>query len=406
MFYFIVGYRNIIKHFRRSLITMIPVIVGMISCLLTQGLFHWNLNQLKESMIHNGIGHYQLFAAGYSQSGNDDPYKYLIADPTPVIKELRKISEVELVTPRMAFSGILSSGDKSTVVAGEAGNPENEIKLNSYARLKQGTRLRSARPYGLIIGAGVARKISTKTGDTLTLMSNMINGGINAVDLEVVGITDSGFADLDQVSVMTSLGVAQELLDIDQSVQKMVILLKRTRDTRIVLPKIVAISKKYHLEYKSWDTLAEFYQSVKLMYDVVFYVIILIVLAIVTFVISNTVNMNINDRFHEIGTIRAIGTRRIQVAWLFIVESLLVGIGGGIIGLILSYLFIGFTELIGGLPVVIKSSSGQVVALHVFFHPELTTIIFCLVLFSLVAIVAAINPSRRASKLSITDALR
>jgi putative ABC transport system permease protein len=402
MFYLSAGFRNIIKNFRRSLITMISVIIGMTSCLLIHGFFNWNINELKESMIHNGIGHYQLYAAGFSKFGTDDPYKYLIKDATPILKELRSIPEIELVTTRMAFSGILSSGDKSTVTFGEAGNPENETKLNAYSGLISGTNLSSAKPDGLIMGDGVATKLSAKIGDTLTLMGNMKDGGINAVDLELTGITHSGFSDLDNMSVTAPLGVIQNLLNIDNSVQKIVVLLKNTKDTKKILPKIVEISKKYQLEYKNWETLAEFYQSVKLMYDVVFYIIILIVLAIVTFTISNTVNMNINDRVREIGTIRALGTRRIQVALIFIVESSLIGIIGGFIGLIISYLFIGVTELIGGIPVMIKGAE----LMHIFFRPDLTAIVICMALFSLVAMLASIIPSRRASKISITEALR
>jgi putative ABC transport system permease protein len=403
MFYLRLGFKNIIKNFRRSLITMISIIIGMTSCLLTYGFFNWNINELKESMIHSGIGHYQLYSKGFSKFGSDDPYKYLIKDVDPILKELRSIPGIELVTTRMAFSGILSSGDKSTVTIGEAGNPDNETKLNAYSGLQSGTNLSSGKPNGLIMGDGVARKLSAKMGDTLTLMGNMKDGGINAVDLELVGITHSGYSDLDNMSVSTSLGVIQNLLNIDHSVQKIVVLLKNTKDTKKTLSKIIQICKKYQLEYKDWETLAEFYRSVKLMYDVVFYIIILIVLAIVTFTISNTVNMNLNDRFREIGTIRALGTKRIQVALIFIVESLLLGVIGGFIGLVISFIFIGFTELIGGIPVMIK---GTAQPMHIFFHPDVAAIVICMTLFSLVAMLASIIPSQRASKISISEALR
>jgi putative ABC transport system permease protein len=405
MFYLIIGFRNIIKNLRRSLITMIPIIVGMIACLLTHGFFNWNMNALKESMIHKGIGHYQLFAAGFSKFGNDDPYRYLIQDAAPILKELRRIPEIELVTTRMAFSGIISSGDQSTVALGEAGNPESETKLNSYSGLKRGTNLSSGKPDGLIMGDGVARKLSAKVGQTLTLMGNMKDGGINAVDLELIGITHSGYSELDNMAVTVSLGVIQNLLNIDHSVQKIVILLKNTKDTPKILPEIRRIAQKYKLEYQDWQTLAEFYRSVKLMYDVVFEIIILIVLAIVIFTISNTVNMNLNDRIREIGTIRALGTKRIQVALIFIAESWLIGIMGGFAGLAGSYLFIGVIELMGGLPVRVNGSE-QSVLMHIFFRPELIVIVSCLALFSLVAVLAAIPPSRRASKIAITDALR
>ncbi len=405
MFYLKIGYRNIIKNYRRSLITMTSIIIGMVACLLTHGFFNWNINELKESMIHNGIGHYQLYAAGYSKYGNDDSYQYLIPDTAPIMRELGRIPQVELVTARMTFSGILASATQSTVVTGEAGNPENEKKLNSNSYLVKGSYLNNKEPDGIMIGNGVAKKLSVKIGDTLTLMGNMRDGGINAVDLKLVGITRSGYSELDNLSVVTSLSVIQNLLGIDNSVQKMVILLKDTGDTSGMVPSLTRISKKYHLEYRNWESLAEFYHSLKLMYNVVFDIIIFIVLAIVVFTISNTVNMNLSERFREIGTIRALGAKRGQVAWIFIVESLLLGLIGGLIGLLISYLLIGLTELIGGLPVVIHGTQKPVL-MHVFFHPTLAGIIVCMVLFSLVAMAASIFPSRRASRISITEALR
>ncbi len=403
MFYLKIGFRNIVKNFRRSFFTMIPTIIGMIACLLTQGFFNWNMNEMKETMIRNGTGHYQLYAVGFSEFGNDNPYQYLIKDVDPIIKELRRISGVELVTTRMAFNGILSSGEKSTVVMGEAGNPENEIKLNSYSSLIKGIVLSKKKPNSLIIGEGVAKKLSANIGDILTLIGNMKDGGINAVDLELTGITKSGYLDLDNVSASTALIDIQNLLNIDKDVQKIVVLLKKTDDMKKNLPKIEEIADKFKLEYKDWETLAEFYQSLKLMYDVVFYIITLIILAIVTFTISNTVNMNINDRVREIGTIRAQGTRRIQVALVFIVESALLGIIGGFIGVIISSLFIGFIQLIGGFPVML---SGTEQPIRIFFHPDMTTILLCMLLFSLVGILASIIPAYRASKISITEALR
>jgi putative ABC transport system permease protein len=304
---------------------MLSIVIGMTACLLTHGFFNWNSSMLKESMIRGGIGHFQLFTKGFSKSGSDDPYNYLIKDAGPVINELRRIPGVEIVTARMAYNGILASGEKSSVTMGEAGNPDIESRLNAYQGIIDGTNLSSSIPGGIILGEGLAKKLSAKIGDTLTLMGNMKGGGINASDFTVAGITRSGFADLDNMSSTAGIGAIQGLLNLDQSVQKIVVLLKNTGDTPKILPKIAEISVRYNLEFKVWDSIAEFYQSVKLMYDAVFTIIIIIVLGIVTFTISNTVNMNLYDRFREIGTIRALGTKRSQVALIFISESFLTG---------------------------------------------------------------------------------
>ncbi|MGC8765105.1 MAG: alpha/beta fold hydrolase [Brevinematia bacterium] len=401
MFYIKIGLRNIIKNFRRSLITMFSIIIGITACLLTQGFFRWNGDALKESMIRSGIGHYQLYRKGFSMHGNESPFDYLIEIPEKIEKEINNIEGLELVTTRLQFNGILSSGKKSTIVSGEAGIPENELKLNAYATLIEGDTLTSKKQNGIIIGSGVARKLSAKVGDTLTLMCNMRGGGINAGDFVVSGISKTGYNEVDNVFVSANIKNIQAILNTGKSVQKIIILLKKTSNTQNVIDKIKEICKKYNLEYRTWEELAEFYKSVKMIYDAIFVIIILIVLFIVTFTISNTVNMNIYDRIREIGTIRAVGTRRIQVAGIFIVESGLIGIIGSILGLLVTYAFIISTELIGGLPVIVR---GEIT--RVFFKPGLKDILICVFLFTVVAIIASLHPSYKASKISITEALR
>ena len=405
MFYLKIGFRNIIKYRRRSFITMIAIIISMIACLLTHGFFNWYMSEQRESMIRQGVGHFQLYALGFSEFGNDDPYSYLVHDPESILKDLWGLPEIELVTARMRFNGILALGDKSTVVIGEAGDPRYETKLGSYQGLISGVGLIQESDEEIIVGEGVANKLSAKIGDTLTLMGTMTDGGINAVDLELSGIKRSGYSELDDTSISASLTSIQDLLYTGDGVQKLIVLLKDTSDVERISPKIQEICSKYGLEYERWETLAQFYLSLKLMFDVIFYVIILIILTVVTFTISNTINMNLNDRFRDIGTIRALGTKRRQVAMIFIIESLLLGLIGGIIGLIICCLFIGITELVGGIPLTI-GGNGQPITINVFFRPEASMVILCLALFTLVAAIASIFPSRKAAALSISEALR
>ncbi len=405
MFYIKIGIKNIIKNFRRSFITMISIIIGIMASLLTEGFFRWNGDSLREYTIRSGTGHFQLYKKGYLKHGSETPYSYLIENPSEIEKEIKSIGNIKLVTSRIQFSGIISSGKKSTVVSGEAGISENEQKLNTYSGVVEGKPLSSDKPDGIIIGCGVAKKISSRLSNTLTLMCNMKDGGINALDFTVVGISKTGFNEVDNIFATAHLEYIQSLLNVEKGVQKIIVILEKTSDAKTLVSKIEELCKKYGLEYKTWEKLADFYNSVKIIYDAIFVIIILIVLFIVTFTISNTVNMNVYDRIREIGTIRALGTKKTQVAGIFIAESGLIGIIGSIFGLVLTYSFILFTELIKGLPVFIKSG-GKYEITRVFFRPDLITIISCFVLFTLVTIVASLIPSYKASKISITEALR
>ena len=61
-------------------------------------------------------------------------------------------------------------------------------------------------------------------------------------------------------------------------------------------------------------------------------VVIILMLFIVTLSVANTMNMAVLERIGEIGTMRALGTRRGGVLQLFILEGLILGIVGGILG--------------------------------------------------------------------------
>lgn len=405
MFYFKIGFRNVKKNLRRSLLTIISIVIGMVSILLTRGFFNWHLDNQRELVIRNGIGHFQLYKKGFLEYGTENPNDYYITDVRPIFDELRQNEGIELVTARVALSGILSSGERTTVVAGEAGIPEDEFKLNTYSGIVMGDRLKDETLSGVVIGSGVAKRLSAAIGDTLTLIVYMNDGVINAVDLELTGIKSSGVPELDNSIIATHLATAQELLNIDSSVRKIIVLLKNTKDAPKMVSKIDEICKKYELEYKEWKDLADYYNSLQLMFDAVFYVIILIIMFIVTFTISNTVNINLNERIREIGTIRAMGTKRSDIVKIVIIENGLLGIFGGIGGLIIGYLMIGFNELIGGVPVQL-TISGQSIWVNLFFRPDLVTILMSMAFFVLTAVVAAVFPARKASKIAVTEALR
>jgi putative ABC transport system permease protein len=69
-----------------------------------------------------------------------------------------------------------------------------------------------------------------------------------------------------------------------------------------------------------------------------------IIALIIILTISNTQTMSVLERTTEIGTIMAIGLRRSEVLRMFIIEGILIGIFGGIVGITL--LGYGIAEII------------------------------------------------------------
>ncbi|MFO7793495.1 MAG: ABC transporter permease [Candidatus Nanohaloarchaea archaeon] len=112
--------------------------------------------------------------------------------------------------------------------------------------------------------------------------------------------------------------------------------------------------------------------------------------------IMNTMYMSINERTQEIGVLKAIGASKRQIRMLFLIESGLIGLIGGIIGVLIG---IGISEI-----VVYAASEFSPVAIARGYSPGL--IIGALGFATLLGLISGYLPSRRASNLDPADALR
>ncbi|HLC50380.1 MAG TPA: ABC transporter permease [Candidatus Nanoarchaeia archaeon] len=126
-------------------------------------------------------------------------------------------------------------------------------------------------------------------------------------------------------------------------------------------------------------------------------ILIALISMVVAFVnIMNTMYTSIIERTKEIGVMKAIGARNNDILMIFVVESALIGLIGGALGV-----FLGF---------LISSAGGSIAAANGFalLKPAfpLSLIIGCLLFSLFVGAAAGYLPARRASKLRPVDALR
>jgi len=116
--------------------------------------------------------------------------------------------------------------------------------------------------------------------------------------------------------------------------------------------------------------------------------------------IINTMTISLLERTHEIGIMKAIGASNYDIRKLFIFESALIGLIGGVVGVGIAVAFGSAFNFILNLLI---QSTGQ--ELDVFVTP----IKFALVMIGIAALIstfAGIYPTSRAQKLAPIDALR
>ncbi len=109
-----------------------------------------------------------------------------------------------------------------------------------------------------------------------------------------------------------------------------------------------------------------------------------------------TLLASVLERTREIGILRSIGMLRSQVSRVVVIESMLLGLIGGVLGAGAGVI-IGWMSLEGFL----KGDYGASMQ----YHPSYISIFWAIVLSTLLAALAGIYPARRAAKTNIVEAL-
>ncbi len=115
----------------------------------------------------------------------------------------------------------------------------------------------------------------------------------------------------------------------------------------------------------------------------------------------NTLTISLIEKTREIGIMKSLGTTKKDIRKIFITEALLIGVIGGIVGMILSFLLAEFLN--ASIFALAKSTGNTPVQLFVF---PIQLIIVAFLLSILISFLTGAYPSRRASKISALNALR
>ena len=416
--------RNIFRNKRRTGLTLTAIVCGSVALILFGGFIQANYQGLRESTINSRLGHIQIFQAGFQENRARAPEKFLLS-PQSIKKInliLEEISGVEIVTARLEFSGLLSNGRTSIAVIGIGGEVEKEAEMSVGLTLIDGESLFEDDEDEVLMGKGLAASLHARPGDVLTLLASTSDGAINAVDVVVAGIFESFSNEYDERAMRMNLQHTESfsneydkrmrmnlqhtrfLLD-NEGVTNMVVLLDETARTEAVAKQLAILFQQAELqvEIKTWSELAPFYHAVVRLYDGLFGFLQLIVMVIVFLGIANTMTMSVMERTPEIGTIRALGTRKKGVVALILLEGTLLGALGGVIGILLGVVT---ARLVTAGQFMMPPPPGSSIGFPIIIRIVPSVLAVGFLLAAGAALLSSIYPALKAARLKIVDALR
>ncbi len=396
------AWRNLIRNARRSAFGFVTIAVGVFGLSMAGGFIEDVFEQLGEATISAQSGHLQIALEGYWEGGAGRPEDYLIAQPNELKSAIAADGRVAEVMGRLSFSALLSANNLELAVEGEGVEPWPEGRLGARLALLQGRNLAADDGVAAALGEGVAKHLGVGAGDFVTITAPTLDGAMNLLELEVVGVFRSFSKEFDDRTVRLPLPVAHELVQAD-SVNTIVVQLKDTGQTTEVLHAVAARLDGRGLEVEPWYRLSDFYANTEQLYARQFGFLKVIALVLVVMSVVNSLNMTVFERMAEFGTMRVLGNRRRDVGRLIVIEAALLGLLGALAGVLLSIVGGAVVSSVG-IPMPPPPNMEAGYTARILLTPR--------VLFEATAIgaisslLAALLPAWRAGRVPLAEALR
>lgn len=402
--------RNLSRNRRRTLLSLAVIAAGSVAILLTTGFVLFSFRGLEHALIHGGLAHLEIVRADALTEGAfrlDRPVSQGLDEWEAVRAEAAALPGVAAVAPNLHFMGVAQAADRSASFAGVGVEPGAESRMGFGTKMRGGEPLPDEAPEEgadrVLLTVGLADSLGVAVGDWVTLLGLSPEGMLNALDVEVAGLYTTGIQDLDTRLLKVHLTTAQRLLQTAR-VSDLLVLLEedaamtatgRTLETRFA-------DREPPLALVTWRERAPYFDQVRNLYLGIFYFLGSVIFVLVVLSTSNTLMMTVMERVREIGTLRAVGTSRSQIAGIFLAEALWLGLFGGLLGDLVGFLA---TLGINALKLKMPAPPGAVdpIDLQLAIVPE--AFVGVVLLMMVVLAVSAVVPITKATRLQVVEAL-
>lgn len=266
-----------------------------------------------------------------------------IHNALPIIKYLEENKNIRGVLPQVKtqifyIAGSIELGGNLTGI-----KPIDEAQLfnmSDYIVEGSAEALQST-DNGILLGIGIAKKMSLKIGDRVQL--SPINGGI--FPLKIVGIFQSGIADLDAVQSFANIKTVQRILGKAQNYITDINI--KLYDIEEAFPLAKQIEKQFMLTAIDIKTANAQFETGTTIRNLITYAVSITLLIVAGFGIYNILNMLIYEKMNDIAILKAIGFSGKDVQLIFMSQAMIIGFVGGVLGLAIGF---GLATLISTVP--------------------------------------------------------
>ncbi len=323
-----------------SAVSMLGIAVGVMALIAVMSVMNGFQGDLQERIL-GMVSHATIQSVGDSIANWQGALQQAQADP-------HVLGAAPYIESQVLMQGRRRSG---AVIRGVL--PDMEPKVSNIADKMVKGHLDDLKPgaYGIVLGNELAMMLGVDVGDKVTVYTSEINitpvGGVARFKrFDVVGIFSVGFAEYDTGVAVMHMDDAEKLFQTDgpSGIRlKLDDMLRAWPITRVLAERL---PQAYRIT--TWEQgHANFFSAVK-MEKLVMFIILSLIVAVAAFNLVSTLIMLVTDKQADIAILRTLGISPNSVMGIFMVQGVIVGTFGILLGVI------GGVLLALNIPVMVK----------------------------------------------------
>ncbi|MBI5031415.1 MAG: ABC transporter permease [Chloroflexi bacterium] len=399
------AWRNIWRNWRRTLIAIIAIVLGLTLMLLMDGVIVGSITASFGNFIKLQGGNVQIHAPGYRERAERLPL-YPLENANVIVQAAQAQPEVVAASRRINTSGMVSSREGTFPVAIVGIEPEQEAPVSLIAgKINQGRYLTSRDEDMILVGKALAQRLDITVGDRIELVGRATHEQTRRRTMTIIGIFNLGLGEIEKRVVYVSLAEAQALFDLRDQATEVVVMLKDVGQEEQTVAVLQAALPPYEVD--SWKTVNPEMRQTEQRHKETLGMLGFVVLLIAGIGVLNLMLMAVFERTREIGLLAAMGLKRREIMTLFLLEGILIGVVGALMGCAIGGLIVGYLSQVG-FEWGILSQATEVLALigdRIFPQIGIDVVIQRGLTIVIIAALAALYPAWQASKREPAEAL-
>lgn len=401
---FSISWRNIWRNKVRSLVIIFSIALGIFAGVSATAFMKGLAEQRIQKVIKTELSYIQIHKEGFRQDSDFNGY---MPNAKQLVSEIREVQHVTGASERIVVQAMAATAETATGVLVYGVDMENEPRVTNISeKLIDGEYLEGIKKNPVVIGKKLAEKLNAKVRSKIVItLQDTANNVVSGL-FRVSGIYTTNNNMYDESHVFVKIKDIQSLTELPiGAAHEIAININDNENLIAVEDEVKKIASEH--EVMDWRALSPEMSYLTEAMDLYMYIFIIIILLALLFGIINTMLMVVMERTKEIGMLMAIGMNKVRIFSMVVLESVLLSLVGGVVGIIIGSLFAKWKSTS---PIDLSMWAEGYEQLgydaYVYMSLEPMMLINITIMVIITGVIAALYPAYRALKNDPADALR